>query len=353
LKIFCRHTVFSLFILTFLLYGCAGSGERRNSETHTLSGAVRFAGHPLSDGVVRAAKDTPLGEVTTVRVHGDGTFEMSLDAGVYYLTAAGDDPRSGRKLWAYWGGNPLNVFGEIADSLFLLFAPVTPPPRVRDGAGIQGWVFSDGVPVEGAVVAVYLDSMEGFRGPPYDLSVPSDAEGHYVLKIPPGTYFLMARKRRTGQGYVGPLLKGDQTTYYAHNPVTLRQGEEMVVNLELTAVNRPRGEGSLSLGEPIILEGVVTNEAGDPVPGVRACLYAKSAMIGRPDFISSPTDDKGRYRLEASKTGTFYLAGRSKIGGPPETGELMGYYAGSEDHAVRINWGDHQTGMDIPVREVW
>ena len=354
MKIFYGRTAFFLLILVFFLSGCAGPGERRQGEIYTLTGAARFDGHPLSSGIVRAAKDTPLGEAITARVRGDGSFEMALGPGVYYLTGTGSDSQSGGKLWAYWGGNPLNLFGEIADTLFLLFTPATSPPGIRDGTGIQGRVFKGGVPVEGAVVAVYLDPVGGFHGPPYGLSAPADAQGRYSLNITPGTYFLMAQKRRrTGWGYMGPLLKGDQTAYYAHNPVTLRQGEGMVVNLELAIVNRPRGEGSLSPGESIILEGVVTNEAGEPAPGVRACLYARSEMIGRPGFISSPSDEKGRYRLEVSKPGTFYLAGRSKLGAPPETGELMGYYPGSADHSVRINWGDHLTGMDIPVREVW
>jgi hypothetical protein len=82
-------------------------------------------------------------------------------------------------------------------------------------------------------------------------------------------------------------------------------------------------------------------------------LYDIPEMLGRPAFISSPSDEEGRYRLEVSRGGLYYAAARSVIGRPPETGELMGFYDGRDDHSLVLKVGDRVDGIDIMVREVW
>ena len=54
-----------------------------------------------------------------------------------------------------------------------------------------------------------------------------------------------------------------------------------------------------------------------------------------------------------SRGGRYYAAGRSVIGRPPETGELMGYYDGTEDHSLELKVGDRVDGVGIVVQEVW
>jgi hypothetical protein len=343
----------ALITAVSLITACAGAGQVASGGVHTVSGTTRFKRQALPGGTVTASKETPDGIKVTATIGSDGSFAMDVGKGVYYLTGRSRDPETGEDLWSFWGGNPLNVFGDIPVTLVLPFTAFSPPPEMIEDAGIRGAAIFDGAPIEGVQVSVYLDPVEGFHGPPYSVSRPSDAQGLYNVPVGPGTYYLVARKRLSGDSYLGPLKKGDLIGYYPHNPVTVRGGGGISADIALVEVNRPRGQGSLSPGESIVMTGTITDERGLPVRGVRACLYREPEMLGRPDFVSSPTDSDGIFRLEVSREGVFYLAARSRIGGPPETGELMGYYRGSEDHSVNVQWGDRLTALDITVKEVW
>ena len=333
--------------------GCAVHSEIKDVEFIIISGETRYKSKILPGAKIIASKENQPGNITEAIVGSDGKFKLSLERGSYYILGKGTDPADDSSLAAYWAGNPLNLFGPFSGKFILPFLPETDPPVAVEGEGVRGRVLREGEPVSGAVVLAYLDLSTGLHGPPYMISTRTDEEGIFSMQTGPGTYYFTARKRNTSVAINGPLLKGDLAGYYPHNPVTLREGQELILHIEITVVNRPRGEGSLSPGEAIVLEGVVTDDTGDPVEGVRAYLYSSSEMIGRPAFISSPTDSEGRYRLEASRIGKFYLAARSHMGGPPEPGQLMGFYQGSEDHSVGLRWGKHLSGLDIKVLSVW
>ncbi len=333
--------------------GCTVHSEIKDVEFITISGETRYKSEILPGAKIIAVKENQPESITEATVGSDGTFKLSLKRGSYYILGKGSDPSDDSSLAAYWAGNPLNLFGPFSGKFVLPFYLETDPPVAAEGEGARGRVLHEGEPVSGAVVLAYLDLTTGLHGPPYMISTRTDEDGIFSMQPGPGTYFLAARKRNASVAQSGPLLKGDLAGYYPHNPVTLREGQELSIDIAMTVVNRPRGEGSLSPGEAIVVEGVVTDDTGNPVEGVRACLYNSSEMIGRPAFISSPTDSEGRYRLEASRVGTFYLAARSHIGGPPEPGQLMGFYRGREDRSVELRWGKHLSGLDIKVLSVW
>ena len=263
------------------------------------------------------------------------------------------DPATGENLFAYWSNNPVRLHSDTVNPVVLPFVLSTELPVTADGKGIQGKVLFEGEPVEGAVVAVFLDATREFHGLPYAESSATDRSGQFSLNVTPGTYFVLARSRALGGSFQGPLLKGDLAGFYPHNPVTLRGGEGAVVDLPMVKINRPRGEGSLAHGEAIVVEGKIRTITDEPAAGIRMFLYDIPEMLGRPVFISSPSDEEGHYRLEVSRGGLFYAAARSVIGRPPETGELMGYYDGSEDHSLVLEVGDRVKGVDVVVREVW
>lgn len=333
--------------------GCATRDRIIESGHYVISGVTRYDREPLPSARILASRNSPVGKTTEVTAGPDGSFTLNLEQGSYYIMGEGKDPADGSPVVAYWAGNPLNIFGPVPERFFLPFVKRTSPPGTEMGSGIRGRVRYGERPVSGAVVAAYLDLASGLHGPPYMASSATDKDGRFALDVEPGTYFLLARKHMGAMVQSGPLLKGDLSGFYPHNPVTLRSGQGLVLDIAVDRVNRPRGEGSLSPGEAIVLEGIVRNELGEPVEGAWAFLYDSPDMIGRPAFISSPTDSEGRYRLEASRVGSFYLAARSHTGGPPEPGQLMGFFPGSEDHSVRLQWGEHLTGLDIKVLEVW
>jgi len=295
----------------------------------------------------------PGGVVYKAAIGEEGGFSIDLPPGPYLLMGKSQDPVSGKELFAFWSNNPFRLHSDVSDPVALPFVESTGPPVIVQEDGIRGIVLLEGKPVPGAVVAVFLDANGDFHGLPYAESGLSTANGEFFLNVQPGKYFVLARSRIKGESFQGPLLKGDLTGFYPHNPIILRTGEGLKVDIPMIEVNRPRGEGSLAYGEAIIVEGSVTAVTGEAVSGVRVVLYNIPEMLGRPMFISSPTDSSGSYRLEVSRNGKFYAAARSVIGRPAVTGELMGFYDGTQDHSLVLEMGDRVEGVDIVVKEVW
>jgi len=263
------------------------------------------------------------------------------------------DPVSSSGLFSFWNNNPIHLYGHIPVPIILPFVTATAAPQSINGLGIRGRVLKEGEPVSGAIVAVFLDATDDFHGLPFQETAPTGADGEYYLDVGPGKYFVLARSRSMAGTFQGPLLKGDLSGFYPHNPVILRSGDGLMLDIPMVRVNRPRGSGTLAPGESIIVQGEVTTITGEAAAGVRVVLYNIPEMLGRPVFISSPTDENGSYRLEVSRDGRFYAAARSVIGRPPETGELMGFYDGTEDHSLLLKMGDRLEGVDIVVKEVW
>ena len=347
-----------IIILALLVSGCAttgrvGGGQVADPETFTLTGSTRFKGEPLSTGEITALMAEPGGMAYTAPINRDGSYHLDLPAGPYFLKGRSLDPSSRTELFSFWMNNPIQLYGDIPVPIILPFVTSTALPQSSPGQGISGKVFKEGEPVSGAVVAVFLDANGTFHGLPYAQSPPTNDSGEFSVNVQPGKYFILARSRMEGGNFQGPLLKGDLAGFYPHNPVFLRAEESLILDVPMVPINRPRGTGTLVPGEAIIVEGRVTAITGEAVPDVRVVLYSIPEMLGRPVFISSPTDETGSYTMEVSRSGKFYAAARSVIGRPPETGELMGFYDGSQDHSIVLQWGDRLKKIDITVKEVW
>lgn len=349
-------TAFWITAILFLIAcsGCASVPEMKSPETFTVQGKARFHQQALVTGEITALRAEPGGGSCTADVGKDGNFSLSLTAGNYFLLGRASDPESGMELFSYWPNNPMQVYGDIRKPVVMPFTASTGFPEQSEGRGIRGHVILEGKPVEGAVVAVYLNALGQLRGQPYQESTPTDAAGEYSLDVPPGRFFILARLRKAAGAYQGPLLKGDLSGFYPHNPVILRSGEALLIDIPMMAINRSRGQGTIAPGEAIIVHGKVTLEGGGPVPGVRVLLYTEPQMVGRPAYVSSPTDDAGNYILEVPGKGTYYAVARSFIGGPPKAGDLIGFYEGSADHSVVLKQGGKKVdGIDITVRRIW
>jgi hypothetical protein len=55
-------------------------------------------------------------------------------------------------------------------------------------------------------------------------------------------------------------------------------------------------------------------------------VYTSKEINGRPDYMSRPSDDKGRFKVYIAETGRFFIIGRIKYGGPPKLEEPYGNY---------------------------
>lgn len=164
-------------------------------------------------------------------------------------------------------------------SLLLLALPLAALAQSADSGGtgsISGRVIdaATGSPVPGADIRVF----GGPRQP-----VTTDAEGRYRVEgLEPRRYW---------------LRPADQP-FYNQRAVTLQPGEELdSIDLRILA--------------PPTISGVVTDDQGEPLEGVRIGLYSPQYHLGQIEYFkvdSGVTDDLGLYRLERN-----VHAGRSYV----------------------------------------
>jgi len=340
-----------------------GGGGARGAD---LSVRVTFRELPLPDARVEWHSSIGGEEVPAAvagSTDGEGVARFRLPPGRYFLVAQwrGDGdfirPIAPGDRFAYFGGNPVYVSAESTTELFLgleeVYAPPPAKPGEPAGTGVSGFVRESGGPLEGAHVFAYTRAGSGFRDPGFAASAPTGEEGGFFLDLPPGTYYLVARKR-AGGGIAGPLRKGDSFGYYPGNPVFVAQGRHTRVVIPATRLklrNAPSYSPEYAASSSI--EGRILDRNGNPRGGVYAALYDNPDLLNRPLFLSDVTKQDGRYRLPVPVPGRYYLGARSGYGGSPAPGDLYGRYEGTPDHALSVKDGDRLSGIDIVVREVW
>lgn len=315
------------------------SGKVTTGPEKTPVSGVRVTARPATDPGFEA-EAPPISEVTAE----DGLFRLSVPPGEYYLVA------QGAELFAFYGRNPVTVTEDgLADMNLSLVKRNTPPvettPRVE--TGFLGRLTFNGEPVEGAVVTVYPDAGNRFRGMGLGMTAPTDTSGLFEAPLPPGKYFLVARKRHRGE-FQGPLQAGDFFGYYPGNPFEVREGQVIDASFAMVEVpEKVRRQAEALFGETSI-SGQVLDGQGNPVAGVRVMLYGDPMMIQRPLYVSQPTDGEGRFVLSFPHGGRYWLVARDRLGGQPLPEQFHGRYVGSPDGSLRVRTG--QKRKDIIIR---
>jgi hypothetical protein len=250
----------------------------------------------------------------------------------------------------------MNIRAMVAASVVcLLFAagcaPAGSSVKQQDlDSGIMGQVLIEN---EGAAPDVFVYAYESgyndLRVPTKLISEPSAKDGSYALRLAPGSYFIVARKRVSGdpKGY---LVKGDYEGKYPGNPVTVRPGEYATVNLSIAML-----AGNFLLAPYIPDEGEmgITGKVygldGKPAAGAFVLLYKDKEMVGLPAYLSKPTNKDGEFSLYIPQPGTYFVAARIKYGGLPKKGEPYGMYEKDPEHKVTINHKEQISGVDISL----
>jgi len=219
-------------------------------------------------------------------------------------------------------------------------------------SGVLGQVLHEGKPMPDAIIFAYLDPSSGFKGMGYGMYGPTGAEGYFAGPLPPGTYYLLVRKRERA-GAIGPLQAGDFIGYWHGNPLKISAGEVKKIAISLLEVPEKVENLQTSLFGSTSVEGRIIDKEGNPVAGMRALLYEDPQMLNRPLYVSQPTGADGRFALSFPHGGKYYIGARSTIGGAPAPGELVGAYAGTPDYRLHIEKGEHIDGVEITVGEMW
>jgi len=357
------------FVIASLLAIMLGQPAALAAENGSIKGKVNYQGKPLAGAMVylysgyeggfggkAAYQAGPTGP--------DGIFEVAAAKGKYYLIAkkfkgGKEGPLVSGDYYAYYGGNPV-VMGEGETiHIGINCSPIVDEgPRYRPGGtGIRGKVYADGKPLDRARVTLYQDGETIFRGIGY-ASVLTGKNGDFAFNLEPGIYYVVARKR-AGEDRMGPLGEGDMFGFAYDNPVEVTKDSftSVSINTVTKLVKVKEGGQDITLGGTVkagetAVEGVVKDKDGKPVAGVYASAYRDSMMTQKPDFISKVTGADGRYSISLSEGGEYFIGARNTIGGPAEKGDLLGRYAGNEDHSVNIKTGDNIKGIDITVEVV-
>ncbi len=334
------------FLLPSLLLSLCASGALAASG---VKGRAAWRGELVPDvrvSAYRSIAHIAAGKVVAVSAPAglDGTYRLDLAPGDYYLVARDftGPPRPG-KHFCYYSGAPVRVVaGSYTNVGFnLIRIPEEAPPQGAPASGLRGEISFQGEPLEKAYLYVYKDPSKDFKAPPYFLQ-PVE-KGSFRLRLPPGEYYLLVRKRAKG-GQFGPIEIGDYFNYYYGNPVRIAAGEVREVKIEaITRLSMLEEDEETAPFQGV--QGRVLGPDGKPRAGLYVCAYRSATMTGTPDHISQPTAADGSFRLSLPGPGTYHLLARAQLGGPAGEGEYYGKFKGSGNHALTL---DKKT----PIREV-
>lgn len=334
----------------------------------TIQGKASYEGQGLAGATVSlysvaGGRITGKADYEIAQTAEDGSFTFVATPGQYFLVVKKfkdpANPGAAGDSFSYYGGNPIVVGEGETINMGVNATPIQPlaEKSKAGGTGIRGRIFADGKPLPRTRVTLYQDATTIFRGIGY-ASVVSNDKGEFSFSLEPGKYYVIARKRLDGEK-MGPLTEGDFFGFAHDNPVKVEQDRFTMVSINASTkhVKVKEGGQDITLGGTVkagatTISGVIRDKNGKPVAKVYAAAYRDSMMTQKPDFISSPTGPDGTFTISLSEGGEYFVGARNTLGGPAERGDLLGRYAGNEDHMVKIATDEKLSGIDIVVELV-
>lgn len=312
----------------------------------------------------------------------NGEYSITLPSGKYYFIArkflenkpkVSDLRMNPGEYYCYYGGNPVSVYNN---QIFIGFNcskiaknETFELMQMKEKTGIKGVITYDDKPLSDAYLLIYSNKDSDFRGPVNILSRPTDNEGNFNIELPPGTYYVLAKKKKNtdvsrfynvyqegrnpmGNIAAGPLSQDDYFSYYHNNPVTVNEGT--CVNISLAAINKLSSDEIThnNYFTPTKIEGIVKDTAQKPVQGLQVFAFRRRMMgAEKPAFVSNLTGADGKYIIYFNDYGLFYLMARDFVGRTPKYNDTFGYYFGTEDHSIAIKENTALNNIDIIVEK--
>ncbi|MDA8325636.1 MAG: carboxypeptidase-like regulatory domain-containing protein [Nitrospiraceae bacterium] len=191
----------------------------------------------------------------------------------------------------------------------------------QGAAGLEGVVTGpSGSPVEGAYVYVYTGEFPALGTPPDFVSGRTGADGRFMVYLPKGTYVAFARKKADGERF-GPLDKDDFAS--TERPVVDIAGGMVKRDFRLYGLREAFSMLNPELKRLVVIKGIIREAGGRPAVGLCAVAFKGAAAGGgMPDYISSPSDEKGRYEIYVP-AGSKVALGAAEVG--PGGFRIMGW----------------------------
>jgi hypothetical protein len=211
-----------------------------------------------------------------------------------------------------------------------------------------------GLPLSGGQVMFYNASSGVLLTPERvpDVSGDLDAEGAFKVTLKAGKYYLGAVKRMTSER-IGPPQKGD---YVFRSLDEQGKPKEYIIKAgeildagELLGAEPVKAEALAKKPPKTAIEGTVFDMAGKPVVDAVVVAFTTPTLKGKPLFVSDRTDKDGKYLLRL-EPGTYYLRARNSFNsGPPEPGQIVGYYGEGTPAPVTVKKDEIVKGADFKV----
>jgi hypothetical protein len=356
-----------LFILLFYIFPVLAFADNINiegrvfTETGPTQGAKVYVYKSYDD--INAGTPLLISEPTNEQ----GLYRFQLPPGEYFFTAKGN--MDGKEFYAYHGNNPIKV---EAENLWLAFMAneIKPPAYLGGATSLKGVVTYKESPVKDAYLTLYIPETKKFKGLGYRTES-INPDGTFNISLPAGRYIVIAKKKESGKK-IRPLKKGDLFCYYPQNPVEVRAGQ--VVQIEVPCY--PKGDRGSFAEAPLIktndyttvehlgngsrfgIKGKVRDLEGNPLAKLFVLAYRSKQSPFLMHYLSDrteyagETDREGNYFIPIDADGDFYIIARNTLGGSPRSGDVYGFYEGNATHSVSFKNGQIIENIDIVVGKV-
>ncbi|PLY01581.1 MAG: hypothetical protein C0623_05265 [Desulfuromonas sp.] len=220
----------------------------------------------------------------------------------------------------------------------------------KGSTGIRGQITAKatGQPIEGAYVNIYPDAISNLLGPSQYISTPTDANGNYKIDVPPGSYYVVSRKRMSGQPS-GPLAPGDLFSEHQRVKTTVVAGKLSIIDLPLAPMKAPMffKKSTVETQTDTGIRGRLIDSEGKPVPGSFAVAYDNTDIKRLPDYASTLSDSNGNFVIFLPQGGTYYLSARIHAWDMPRPGELYGTYGEPDPAPITVSKGAFVKEIEI------
>lgn len=214
-------------------------------------------------------------------------------------------------------------------------------PGTERYSGVVSLWDAEQIPMPDPRKYVLIPSMAGALEP----------DGRFLLRPPPGRYYLGAILRNTSGPPMGPPRPGDRVLMTPD-----AEGEALVVEVAADATVEVGLQGGGWIYQGFSEEAVtgicgeLVDAEGLPQQGLLVFAFLDPEMSGQPLAVSARTGADGRYLLRLPGGGEVYLRVRDNYGGgAPVNGGIMGVYGNGAPRAVTVVAGKVLAGINIPT----
>lgn len=185
-----------------------------------------------------------------------------------------------------------------------------------------------------------------------DISENLDEEGRFNVEIPEGRYWIGAIKRLSGDR-LGPRQVGDYIFRSLDEEGKLKEycvEAGKILDIGTFSEAFPLAEKDF-VKIPITtgIEGRIVDMGRVPVEDAVVVAFVEPIVGVKPLFVSHKTGKDGKYILPLTE-GTYYLRVRNSFAaGPPQPGQIVGYYGDGTPEPLSVKEGQIIKGIDLQV----